>query len=56
MSFDWSIITAILAIVIIDLALSGDNAAVIALAIRDLETKQRKQAAILGAGGAIILR
>ncbi|MHB1127028.1 MAG: TerC family protein [Bacillota bacterium] len=56
MSFDWSIISAILAIVVIDLALSGDNAAVIALAIKDLPAQQRKQAAILGAGGAIVLR
>lgn len=51
-----SIIGPIVAIIIIDLALSGDNAAVIGLAIKDLPTAQRKQAAFLGAGGAIVLR
>lgn len=52
----WSYLSAALAIVIIDLALSGDNAAVIGLAIRDLPPEQRKKAAVLGAGGAILLR
>lgn len=52
----WSTITAILAITIIDLALSGDNAAVIGLAIKDLPADRRKLAAVLGAGGAIVLR
>jgi YjbE family integral membrane protein len=52
--FSW--VSAVFSIVIIDLALSGDNAAVIGLAIRNLETKQRKKAAAFGAGGAIILR
>ncbi len=41
---------------LIDLVLSGDNAAVIGLAIRHLPAKQRKKAAILGTGGAVGLR
>lgn len=49
-------IWAVFSIVIIDLALSGDNAAVIGMAIKDLPTEQRKQAAFIGAGGAIVLR
>jgi len=49
-------IQAILSITIIDLALSGDNAAVIGLAIRDLPLEQRKTASMIGAGGAILLR
>ncbi|AOQ23561.1 TerC family protein [Neomoorella thermoacetica] len=52
MSFLW----AILSITIIDLALSGDNAAVIGLAIKNLPQEQRKLAAFIGAGGAILLR
>lgn len=52
MSFLW----AILSITIIDLALSGDNAAVIGLAIKNLPQEQRKIAAFIGAGGAILLR
>lgn len=49
-------IGAIISIVIIDLVLSGDNAAVIGLAIRDLPRPMQKKAAIFGAGGAIVLR
>jgi len=47
---------AISSIVLIDLALSGDNAAVIGMAIKNLPPKQRKRAAFIGAGGAILLR
>jgi len=52
----WKMFTAILAISIIDLVLSGDNAAVIGLAIRDLPHDMQKKAAMWGAAGAIILR
>ncbi|MCR6544746.1 TerC family protein [Dehalobacterium formicoaceticum] len=52
----WQTLTAILSITIIDLVLSGDNAAVIGLAIRGLPYYMQKKAAIFGAGGAIVLR
>jgi len=52
----WQMFTAVMAIAIIDLVLSGDNAAVIGLAIRDLPRDLQKKAAIWGAGGAIVLR
>jgi YjbE family integral membrane protein len=52
----WKMFTAIMAITIIDLVLSGDNAAVIGLAIRDLPHDLQKKAAIYGAAGAIVLR
>lgn len=52
----WKMFTAILAITIIDLVLSGDNAAVIGLAIRNLPHDLQKKAAIYGAAGAIVLR
>jgi YjbE family integral membrane protein len=55
-SWLWQTVAAIFSITIIDLVLSGDNAAVIGLAIRDLPRPMQKKAAILGAGGAIILR
>jgi len=47
---------AVLAIVLIDLALSGDNALVIGMAARDLPPRQRRQAIILGGAGAVVLR
>lgn len=47
---------AVLAIVLIDLALSGDNALVIGMAARDLPPKQRRDAIIIGGAGAVALR
>jgi len=52
----WKTFMAIISISIIDLVLSGDNAAVIGLAIRNLPNELQKKAAIYGAGGAIVLR
>jgi YjbE family integral membrane protein len=52
----WKMVSAVLAITVIDLVLSGDNAAVIGLAIRNLPVGLQKKAAIYGAAGAIILR
>ena len=52
----WKTFLAIITISLIDLVLSGDNAAVIGLAIRNLPKGMRQKAALLGAGGAIILR
>lgn len=40
----------------INILLSGDNAVVIALAVRSLPAKQQRMGIILGAGGAIVLR
>jgi YjbE family integral membrane protein len=46
----------LLAIVWIDIILSGDNAVVIALASRSLPERQQKQAIFWGAGAAVVLR
>lgn len=43
-------------IVVIDLLLAGDNALVIALAVRSLPPKQRRMGMILGAAAAVVLR
>jgi YjbE family integral membrane protein len=40
----------------VDLILAGDNAVVIALAVRRLEGSQRRRAIIWGAAGAVLLR
>lgn len=47
---------AILAIVLIDLALSGDNALVIGMAARGLPKRQRRRAIVFGGLGAVVLR
>src|SRR6266542_2414519 len=46
----------ILAIVLIDLALSGDNALVIGMAARGLPKRQRRRAIVFGGLGAVVLR
>jgi YjbE family integral membrane protein len=52
----WHFVTGFLSIILIDLVLAGDNAVVIAMAVRSLPRKQRVQGIILGAGVAVILR
>jgi YjbE family integral membrane protein len=47
---------AVLAIVLIDLALSGDNALVIGMAARGLPRRQRRRAIVFGGLGAVVLR
>jgi YjbE family integral membrane protein len=54
--FTWQFVTAFLSIVLIDLVLAGDNAVVIALAVKNLPSKQRRKGIIFGAGGAVALR
>ena len=48
--------SAIVAIVLIDLALSGDNALLIGMAARRLPAVQRRRAIVLGGALAVILR
>ena len=55
-SFDYTFLSALLSIILIDLVLAGDNAVVIALAVRNLQGKQKKWGIILGAGAAVLLR
>ncbi len=52
----WEWVVAVFYIVWIDIVLAGDNAVVIALAVRNLPPKQRKLGIILGAGAAVVLR
>jgi YjbE family integral membrane protein len=49
-------LSALAAIVLIDLVLAGDNAIVIALAARNLPKRQQKRAVIWGTVGAIVVR
>jgi YjbE family integral membrane protein len=48
--------SAIIAIVLIDLALSGDNALLIGMAARRLPDAQRRRAIVLGGALAVVLR
>jgi YjbE family integral membrane protein len=53
---DWKFFAGILNIVIIDIILAGDNAVVIAMAVRSLPRRQRWWGIMLGAGAAVLLR
>ena len=52
----WEMLWAILSIVLIDIVLAGDNAVVIALAVRKLPPKQRLMGIALGSAFAVVLR
>jgi len=53
-AWDWAV--AILQIVLIDIVLAGDNAVVIALAVRQLDKKERFWGIAIGSGMAVVLR
>ena len=55
-SFRLEFFHALFSIVIIDLILAGDNAVVIAMAVRSLPADQRRKGIFFGAGAAVILR
>ena len=49
-------LVAALSIILIDVLLAGDNALVIAMAVRSLPAQQRRMGIVLGAGVAVLLR
>jgi YjbE family integral membrane protein len=55
-TFDWTFVSGLVSIVIIDLILAGDNAVVIAMAVRSLPREQRQKGILFGAGAAVLLR
>ncbi len=55
-AFTWEFLVAVLSIVLIDLVLAGDNAVVIAMAVKNLHGRERKMGIILGSGGAVLVR
>jgi YjbE family integral membrane protein len=54
--FTWAFASAIMSIVLIDLVLAGDNAVVIAMAVKNLPARQRLWGIALGSGGAVVVR
>jgi predicted tellurium resistance membrane protein TerC len=50
-AFTWEFFAAVMSIVLIDLVLAGDNAVVIAMAVKNLPGRQRLWGIGLGAGG-----
>ena len=54
--FSMEFVMAFLSIVLIDLVLAGDNAVVIAMAVKNLPKKKRFVGIAVGAGAAVLLR
>ncbi len=54
--FNVPFLFALLNIIFINIILSGDNAVVIAMAVRSLPPKQRSNGILLGTAGAVVLR
>ena len=55
-AFTWQFLVAVMSIILIDLVLAGDNAVVIAMAVRNLPGRQRMWGIALGAGAAVVVR
>jgi YjbE family integral membrane protein len=53
---DAQFFASVASIVVIDLLLAGDNAVVIAMAVRNLPPKQRRKGIVFGAAAAVVLR
>jgi predicted tellurium resistance membrane protein TerC len=56
MTFGPEFFSALLAIIVIDLVLAGDNAIVIALAARNLPKAMQRRAIVWGSVGAVVVR
>ncbi len=53
---NWKIVFSFLNIIFINIVLSGDNALIIAMAVRSLPRRQRHQGLLLGSGAAVIVQ
>src|SRR3990172_4012477 len=56
MTVDWEFVARWISIVVLDLTLAGDNAVVIALAVRTLPRRQQRLGIFWGAMAAVVLR
>jgi YjbE family integral membrane protein len=54
--FTWNFFFSFISIILIDLMLAGDNAVVIAMAVKTLPRSQRLKGSAFGAGVAVLLR
>jgi YjbE family integral membrane protein len=55
-TFNWDFFSGLVGIILINVVLSGDNAVVIAMAVRSLPREKRRQGIIIGTAGAVVLR
>ncbi len=55
-NYNWAFLSGLFSIVLIDILLAGDNAVVIAMAVRSLPKRQRRAGIIYGSAAAVLLR
>jgi YjbE family integral membrane protein len=55
-ALEWDFFAGLVSIILIDLVLAGDNAVLIAMAVKSLPKAQRFKGVIFGAGAAVLLR
>lgn len=55
-TLNWEFVSSLLSIIFINIILSGDNAVLIAMAVRSLPRDQRKKGIIFGSAVAVVLR
>lgn len=55
-TLDWDFLSGLLSVIVVNVILSGDNAVVIAMAVRSLPKRQRRRGVVIGAAAAVVLR
>jgi len=56
LTLDFNFFSGLMMVLLVNIILSGDNAVVIAMAVRSLPRQQRQKGIIIGAVGAVLLR
>jgi YjbE family integral membrane protein len=56
LTFDWEFFSGLISVILVNVILSGDNAVVIAMAVRSLPRIDRRRGIIIGAAGAVLIR
>jgi YjbE family integral membrane protein len=54
-TFNWDFMSGLLSVIIVNVTLSGDNAVVMAVAVRSLPRVQRRKAILIGTASAVLL-
>lgn len=55
-TLDWEFFSGLLSVIIVNVILSGDNAVVLAMAVRSLPRHLRRRGIIIGAAGDVLIR
>ena len=56
LALDWDFLSGLISVIIVNVILSGDNAVVLAMAVRSLPRHLRRKGIIIGAAGDVLIR